>query len=590
MTPIAFTALALLFPGMVAVISRRLLPSYTIAEKLPVAVAISLSYWIIGFWMLSIFPIPHTWFIYGSLMVSTAAFCICAVRKKPSRLPASLRHLLPVVLLALLAVPFILTAFRSIAPPGADMSMHAYLSEIIFRNNAFPATMRPIIPLDEIGRYPIGFPAIIATLMHLNGLPVYTNAWILTAAIYMLFSASVYTLLRRTYPIIPSVAGALAVSFISRTPYDFIEWGANPTILSLTFLIFCLVFLSRNGPRSYALAALFFAATFYTHSIITASALYMAVPLLLVATSGKSRPDARSIAAFFPVLAAGILPFIIRFGSNAFDVQEAGLRFVSGLHREEFSMWPGTLATVLPSLFQFVSDHMGRDILILYGSALAILILARHKDVRLHILGISIIILLVLNSRFWILPLSPLLYPKRVILLLTIPIGLSVAGAYTWLYDHVCLGLVHATRDRQRILACVLLLLLGYWYAPVMYRNLRWLLSTPDQSVLTKEDVAAMRWLSQHITPDAIIWNNTEDAGKWIPAVAGRPITSYHTNPFDIGKQTTSTESATYAYVGSKTLTNTPDTDPVTEAIRTAPDLFTRVYVNGGAAVYKIIR
>jgi len=590
MMAIAFTALVLLLPGSIVITSRRLLPSLTIAEKIPAAVAISLSYWIIGFWILSIFPIPHTWFIRGSLIVSAAAFCICAVRMRAGRSPVPLLRLLTVVPLVLLAVPLILTALRSIAPPGADMSMHAYLSEIIFKNNAFPATMRPTIPLDEIGRYPIGFPAIIATLMHVNGLPVYTNAWILTSVTYMLFSASMYTLLRGTYPIIPSVAGALAVSFISRTPYDFIEWGANPTILSLSFLIFCLVFLSRSGRHSYALAALFFAATFYTHSIITASALYMAVPLLFVVRSGKSRPDAQSTATFFSILAAGILPFIIRFGSSAFDVHEAGLRFVSGLHRDEFSMWPGTLATVLPSLFQFVSDHMGRDILILYGSALAVLTLSRHKDIRLHILGITIIILLVLNSRFWILPLSPLLYPKRVILLLTIPIGLSVTGAYTWLYYHVRLGLVHATRDKQRILAGLLLFLFSYWYAPVMYNNLRWLLSTPDQSVLTNEDVAAMHWLTQHVTADEVIWNNTEDAGKWIPAVTGRPITSYHTNPFNIGKQTTSTESATYAYVGNKTLTKAPDTDPVTEAIHTNPEDFMLVYKNGGASVYRIRR
>ena len=74
MAPVLFTFLALFFPGVLLFFRGNILPAYSTGEKLILTIPVSLAYWIIGFWWLSIFPLPFTLWVY--LSVGAAALIL----------------------------------------------------------------------------------------------------------------------------------------------------------------------------------------------------------------------------------------------------------------------------------------------------------------------------------------------------------------------------------------------------------------------------------------------------------------------------------------------------------------------------------
>mgnify|MGYP000895631031 CR=1 FL=1 len=595
MIGLLFTVAFFLFPGLLlfAIRHTTFFPKLSVIEKLPISIASSLAYWIISFWFLQYIPIPLHIHVYTTIGISAVAFTALLIQ---GRIPGGQLNIVVSLFFLILMIPGFVVALREVAPSGADMSMQAYIAKSIFLTNGFPKTLEPIVPVSQFGTYPVGFPILIASLMKANALPVYTNALWLSVFTYWFFAVSVFVLLRTTFPVFTSMMVTILISWASKTPLDFIPWGANPTILSLAFIIIAIAALSQYKDKTATVcASLFVFASVLTHYILPAAAGYLAVMCLPFYWSSISRfiimwNKFRFTTLFIFAL---MLPWIIHVTNNLSSVSPSTLLYVATLQRDELTTLSGELiASISPVavLYNFYVHTFGSPILILYLFSLATLLLVHPKSVLLHGVAVIGISALILNALHWWLPLSYLLYPKRVALILLIPMAFAAAQALQFniqtVYKHF---IIHNTRNHM-LLHVIVVVLLGYIFWPYVRIALRGYTLQSYLYVVTPSDIAAMRWLSENTTPDDVIRNNYWDAGLWIPAIAGRKITLYHTNPFDRdilrnnGRET-------YAYVGKKTITYPPSADPVNhETLSQDPERYTLVYEHDGVSIYKIHR
>lgn len=597
MTALLLTVLLFLFPGILVTGKKNCFPGFRFPETIPLIIACSLSYWIISFWFLSFVPIPLSLFIRASILISMIITSVSAYRKRHEIRGVTLRHILPMVLpsayLIALALPAFFIATHQIAPSGADMSMHAYLAKTIYLRNGFPTSGLPLVPTAHFGNYPIGFPTILADMMLINGLPVHTNAVWLTAFTYWFFAVCIFLLVRSAYSFPISALTTLLVSWLSRTPHDIIYWGANPTVLSFDFLILAVMFMLRHKDRwslPMIFAMLYTAAL--THFIIPTGFFYLSLALLPICLPHVSNVvrNLRRPALHIGLALLIMAPFLLHVIRMDWRVSDATQSFVAGLQREEFPEWSGVFDWTMPaSVTDFLRHTFGSPIINIYLLALCIIGFTRKRALLPHALAFLGTCVLILNSNAWWLPFSPLLYPKRIALLLLIPAALGIAAAIQDAVRVVYREFVIHTPRNKMILYGLTAVLIGYVSYPHVEITIRGFTGSAHLNVVTQEDLRAFRWLTDHTTKNDIILNNYFDAGLWLPAIAERQITRYHTNPMDMDSLAVNQGKETYAYIGNRSLIAEPDTDIVNaSALEKNPGRYTLVYTNANVKIYRV--
>ena len=123
--------------------------------------------------------------------------------------------------------------------------------------------------------------------------------------------------------------------------------------------------------------------------------------------------------------------------------------------------------------------------------------------------------LLVLNGQLWLLPLSGVLYPDRIVLLLVIPLAIGLATVVD----------AALTSARRMAVWGIVVVTLGVAAA----QSERYFGQTSSlQSRVTPDDLQAMRWIRQQTEAGASFRNRWEDAGLWIPCLGLRAVTNPH--------------------------------------------------------------
>jgi len=592
MTGIVLTALFFLFPGTLLTLRKDFFPRLLLTEKIPVCIALSLAYWIIGFWFLKFFRFPLHYVLFSSHVLSIGTFIAILYRTRRFVITHAHNIRANIIILGwflLLAVPGMLALTGTVAPSGADMSMHAYLSKIIYLADGFPKTMEPIVPIRHFTSYPVGFPVLIADMMLLNKLPVYTNALWLSVFTYWFFAVCIYTLIRSKFPPFISAITTVAVTWVSLTPNDFIEWGANPTILSLDFLLISIVFffhLKQRGSLFFLFACAYCAVLI--HYILPVGLGYISLLCLPFLWRNMASRLHHNRTAFLRITAACAMltvPFLFHILENPVSISQNAETYVKGLQMQEILEWSGNPSSVTPEAIRFLIGTLGAPIIVLYLISLFITGIFRpHLLLRYGVWTIGILIL-IMNARLWWIPFSSLLYPKRMVLLLEIPIALSLAGGISYSMDSLR---TYFTPVNRYILTGLTLLLIVYAYYPHAENHLQRFIRSGNLRVVTQQDLDAMQWLSGHTKPSDIILNNYEDAGLWIPAITNRQITLYHTNPIDMDRLMINRGKETYAFIGNKTFTNNQGNAVNAQLLVNDPVKYTRVYANGLAEIYRI--
>jgi hypothetical protein len=155
-----------------------------------------------------------------------------------------------------------------------------------------------------------------------------------------------------------------------------------------------------------------------------------------------------------------------------------------------------------------IFPRMLHDVPLIAGAAALVAVLARAPGRAVLPASLAaLVVLLVLQGRAAVLPGSALLYPDRIAVLLLYPIAL----------------LAHDALDsRPRAAAALAVVLLVH--AAILQRKL--LRDGSAHALATEADLRVIE--GARLPEGCWVMNNYGDAGQWIPALIGRPVTFPH--------------------------------------------------------------
>jgi hypothetical protein len=473
--------------------------------------------------------------------------------------------------------------------PGADMSMHTLMTRLVWEAGRLPASYEPLYPFQGFGSFLSGLPVTAAVLSLLGGLPTHRTSLAVALLAYPALAGGLFLVARR----FTADAAALVASWAVATtcgPYAVLEWGGNPTILSLA-LGFAAVApavaphpgaLERDGAFTFPLLA---AGSGLAH-VIPLLGLAWAFPLAAIWWIAQAPRGswARLLAAWMALaVAGGLLLGLPHLAAPHLRASAGELAWAVGWQRDSAHSYRGTWADFPLTIWGYLWGRLGGGGLAAAALGIAGALAGRDRRHLPWIAFSGAVLLLVLNSRYWILPGSYALYPERMAMLLWAPLAalLAAAAATAW-------RLAAAWRSRALRWGAVLLALLVAAAAAGDSVRLRMRLAGRRVAV-AESDLRAMRWIETRLPAGAVVENNYGDAGLWIPALAFRAVTGPHLHVFyqdDLAAWSRSVEPG-YLYLGERKIYGVRHTP---EEIRSRPDRYRLLHAEGEAALYEIVR
>ncbi len=513
----------------------------------------SLSFWIASFWVLKFLPLSltHLYLLTAILTASLLIYYLLFLKQNVSIVYK--RHdAVLLVIFSYILILRLLPLYDCIAPSGADMSMHSYITALIVKHNGIPNNYYPILGIQEFSSFPVGFHTISALIALVGDMQAYKGAFIMSCLTYFFLTAFLFTFLRAVLPWDIAILSSVAFTFFTENPQGFIGWGGNPTIFALAFLLFFLSTIDKINTDTklfILLSSLALAAIFLTHSIIFVQSFYIVgfsqlVYFLFNKTHRTSHWFKYGIMG--ALFVAIILPYLSHF--NFSIATEHTQTWIKNWVRNSGHVWQGNLNNFVWTIPAYIVNYIFGKSVFWYSlfacfAGLCILFRQNQKLCIQHIAFFAACVLLILNAKYWLLPLSYAVYPERVATMAVIP--LSVLFAYA-----IDRGM-KSIKQKHLHAAIKIFLILAALRLSHETNQLIFIDRIKTFSPLTKEDVKAFMWLDEHAKENDIIRNNYGDAGLWIPAVIFRGVTHPHVNVVYLDKMK-SLGSPKYVYIGSK--------------------------------------
>ncbi len=526
----ALMAVALFLPGLgIDLTLQRLSPGLYV--RVVRSFLLSLAFWPLAIFVTRFSFVSLTMLAWGGLAFGVLLTGRAIHRNRDAlRIPS--HEALPVAAFVVLAAAHLLPSTEWLAAPGADMSMHTFMTRLIVEAGRLPTSYEPIFPIHDFGSYAAGLPSTAAVLTVLTGCSVQTTSLIVGLLAYPALTGGLSLVAKR---FTPSASAALAAAWLIVTTTEthaFLLWGGNPTVLSfaLAFASMAPLVNFKKGEDARSSGAVFFpllaVGAGLVHIIpLIALAYALPVPALLWLRQVPRSERWTFVRAWLGLLAVAVvflaLPYLL--GAHP-EVSTHELRWVLNWQHQSAHSFHGTWEDFAWSIWPYLFQHME------YGVAVAALAIAaqlglRDKRQLPWIAFVLAALLLTLNSRYWILPASPALYPERMIRLLLAPMSVLTAMVFAAVGKRIR----HWTFGRH-----------GWGFVLAGSVLLAWSLSRPylamvragERVTVTAHDLALMEWMNEHLPADAVVANNYGDAGIWVPALAFRAITHPHSNPF----------------------------------------------------------
>lgn len=581
--------LLLIFPGMLVMYLPCWRQRY-LSDVLVFVVGTSIAFWIVTFWFLPYGKIPLSYWAYGVLVLAPVSMGI-GLWTCPERdlVTVDRDDALAVILLAVAAALRFSFVWRwPLTPAGADMSMHSYMAALIAAGDTVPSSHLPLLPIDSFGAYPVGFQVLTALMSRLGGIPIYRSAMLMEASTLAFLTLAFYGFVRVFWDRPTSAMVALLVTFLPRNPQYFVQWGGDPTLLALGLLVMGLVFLPRLEEKMslsmWGLCALFVAASLFTHLIPVIGLWYAMLPVgvyVVIDRLHTERGDLKrimwnllAISVVSGLLVSVCLPTLL-----STEVSTGEIEWVRHFQqRGAGGAWGGTLSNALVTIPPYLTEKIFSASFVTL-SVLGFLVLAYRRPHLALASGICALTVvgLVINSMYWLLPLSYAIYPERVALLLLLPSGLGIGA----LLDGVC----RLVARRDILLWGMASLII---FVAIRHNEKLFYKGLIPNALVSEADLKAIQWIAENTPPEAVVQNRYGDAGLWIPAIAFRPITDPHLSPFFFDEFRTASPrlKARYVYVGKKKLLGEPI---AREEFESRPDMYRKVYDHDGVIIYEIV-
>ena len=421
---------------------------------------------------------------------------------------------------------------KLVLPAWVDSNQHALVTELVAMHGQVPQSYEPLLPVQAFA-YHFGFHADLAAFHWLAGLAIPEAMLVLGQVLNAASALMAYLLtLRLTRRRVAAITAAVVVGLVSFLPAYYVSWGRYTQLTGLLLLpptmVATMDWLEAKRPdyRRLIVAGLLNAGLFLTHARVTIFGICFLVVYLLFETIGHSRHAGRGMllklwrrAAMLGLLTLGLsLPWLVRIGSVIYDT----LRAAGGSLRGDAAY------NAFPWEFLYIARN--RQLLVLAGLG-AVWGLSRRRRETVWILAWCGLVLLVINPSGLGLPTTSLLNNATAVISLFVPLSVLNGQAATLLWDYgpslaAPLNLPHAPMA-IRVTLVLLIAGLALWAAWGMVS-----IVNPTTVLATAEDLAAMDWIQQNLSPQAVFLINTRlwqlgvytgtDGGYWIQQMTGR--------------------------------------------------------------------
>lgn len=548
---------------------------------------ISLSFWIASFWILKFIPLSLTnLYFITAILTTLSVIYFLLIPKQKAGIVFKRSDAILISIFSYILILRLFPLFDCIAPSGADMSMHSYITALIVKQNGIPNSYYPVLGIQEFSSFPVGFHTMSALISLLGDIPAYRGAFIMSCMTYFFLTALLFTFIQTFLPWDIAILSSVAFTFFTENPQGFIGWGGNPTILALVFLLFFMSIIERietNEKLNIILSSLALAAIFLTHSIIFVQSFYIvgfSLSVYLLLNKAHLKLHWVKYVMICLLFLAIILPYLYDF--NFSIATQNTQAWIKNWVRNSGHVWQGTLKNALWTIPAYMTNYVFGNSVFWYSLlvcivGLIILIKQNPKRCVHHLVFLIACVLLILNAKYWVLPFSYAIYPERVALMTVIPLSILFGYAIGESLKFIKNKHLNNTIKIFLVLAA---LLLSHETNKLLFID-----RIKAFSPLTNEDVEAFMWLDKTAKKNDIIQNNYGDAGLWIPAVIFRGITHPHVNVVYLDKLK-SLGKPKFVYVGSKCVY--PESCQLNKSALKDNNKYKLVYNSNGVYIYQL--
>jgi hypothetical protein len=509
-----FFALGLLW-GWAVVAGLPLIVLLRVPLGLTGAVPLGVSFWTIA---LYVFNFPYGLICAAALAVCGAMAVMCCRCLSALRTPFTWVPSKAGLILLIGCGAYATLLFTHYVPPGMDASMHATHARLIAQHHRLPYDYAPIVPQLNLPAVNLGIPATAAVAIWCGVSPV--SAILASEQLtFSLLILTIYLFLRLWTTRLVAAFLAVYATWTASGVQKTVEWGGFPTVMGLALGLFAmrlLIDLSRRPSYRAALPLGFTIASVpLVHGISAAVWLYAAAPMALLLAIKSRR---WWWAALKPLAASAAIAFLILTVYLA-----VGRVVISGAALDWVRDWQARYAPPNegPLAFFLGLPYIWRT----EGSALKVGLLAagvlmvrkRYYPVIALAALTFVLSILIANSKHWLLPLSALLYPERVVYWMA-PMS-AVAMALAW----QSLPAVARRLLTTRLLVAAVLALIAFAGHIESFQR------TAFRPKISQPQWQALLWAAENLDREhdyvSAAYNS---AGSYLPAVAGIATTGWH--------------------------------------------------------------
>ncbi len=417
--------------------------------------------------------------------------------------------------------------FQAAGPPGAEPAFHAFLARRILECGGWPADLSPQAPGVPAGGFAPALSFLAASWARASGggIQALPGLFLLLGCLAQ-WACDLAFLALGSALAGPAAGGtaALLVGFCSAFPQDVAGWGGAGNLLALA--AGCLLLSEWVRGRWEGWRALFFGAAAGAAHPLAGGILFLALLPGALLVRRKKAPALLLCLGLGVFLFSGVPVLLVR--GPGFSPAEAARAAAWG--RRTGPPAPAALpgALLAPALRARERTGTGVAGLALLGLFLAIQgggFRKRENKLLFSTLLVPWLVLSGIPARLF--PPAGLVYPERAFLFFCPALvwGLSVAAEAA--------GKRLGGTLPRRVLHGAAALALAFWAAGALRRNYVgvYLERTLQEGLLAPSDLQVLSWMDGHLPHGAVVRTRYDDAGLWVPALAGRRATCFHTVP-----------------------------------------------------------
>ncbi len=579
-----------LFPGTLLFFTNKVKADLFL-EQLFYTVIFSLAFWIVGFSLLKFIPLHFSTFIDGTLYVSLILSCLSIFLQKIRFIKLIKTDLFWLTIFVIFSALFLRMYFDQIVPAGADMATHTYTARVINYWNSYPKTHEPIVPINTFGFAPYGLSVITAAISYLTKLPIHRSSLLVVVFTYPLLAVSFFLLLRNYFSNLVIFALLFFLFVSEKHLISFIYGGTIQTILSLSFLIFGIrlyldSFKQKNQSiRYYLVIPILLAASFYTHQTPLMVLLFFSSFWIIYLVLVKRFNEIKYVLFSSAILFVLSLPFLTSIQNLTTTELE---HIYEWQHRKQvFYLAPNIFLSLSTAIQNLIKWHsLTLFILMLFGMNFSIFL--NKKAIMWVFAAVWFMFILLINANYWILPLSPLFYPDRVLTIGLIPISYFIALSFFFIEEMIKKMIRFTKLTIFGLIIISPIVIIGLYDATNKFFNNKVLKVTRYFSSVTQEDMNVMNWIRDNTSWRDVVANNYGDAGVWIPAIIGRKITVNDCNAHYISDLRSQEAKLvpSLLFIGSKQVY--PDPQYKDYQVKNNP-MYKLIYQYGDSKLYRIV-